>query len=259
MNTPRGTLVALAIVTGAAVAAPLLVYHNTQARWREYEQTLQDQAQKCVRLSDENRRLSNLLAITSTSADSQENVREVMRLRGEIGQLHRQIGTETNQTMNETRAVAEAPSSKPQAPDPQKVQAYWPRTQLGFAGQADPVSALQTALWAMSRGDGPALAASVTPKARMRLARADWNEHGESSQEIAASASKIAESLNPASGFYLVGQKFASTDEAVLDVFFEGEGKTRKFSIKMVEGEWKFSAMGRAGYDDDEIGDGVWP
>jgi len=247
------------VVIAASVAVPLFMYCNTQAKWHKHEQALQEQMQRCARLAEEIRRLSDALSNPKPSAASQEEIRELMRLRGEIGQLHWQIATEIKQTILESRGIGESASSNPQVPDPQMVQAYWSRAQLGFAGQADPVSALQTALWAMSRGDGPTLAATVTPRAKMRLARADWNEHGESSQEIAASAAKIAESLNPASGFYLLGQKLASADEAVLDVFFEGEGRTRKFSMKKVEGEWKFSAMGRAGYDDDEIGDGVWP
>ena len=249
---------ATGIVLAASVAVPLLIYRNAQTRWRECEQALQDQAQKCARLAEENQRLSDVVAHKENSSTSQKDVLEVMRLRGEIGRLRQSI-KEANQRGGEARTAAEDPCSKPQSPDPQAVQAYWPRGQLAFAGQADPVSALQTVLWAMSRGDGPTLVASVTPKAKMRLSRADWNEHGEEAQEIAASASKISESLSPASGFYLVGQKFASQDEEILDVFFEGEGKTRKFSIQRIDGEWKFNAMGRAGYDDDDIGDGVWP
>ena len=240
------------------MAAPLLVYHSAQGRWRGCEQALQEQAQKCARLSEENQRLSDALANMENSRASQKDVLEVMKLRGEIGRL-RQTIKETSQRVGGPGTGAEDSSSKPQAPDPQTVQAYWSKAQLGFAGQADPVSALQTALWAMSHGDGPTLAASVTPRAKQRLAREDFNEHNEPAEEIATSAANIAESLSPASGFYLIGQKFPSADEAVLDVFFEGEGKTRKCSIKKVDGEWKLNAMGRAGDDDDEIGNGVWP
>jgi len=258
LKPSKPKVIALVIVAGASVAAPLLVYHNAQRKWREREQALEGQAQKCACLTEENQRLSDALTHKENLAGSREGVLEVMRLRGEIGRL-RQTIKETTQRTDGTRTGAEDSSSKPQAPDPQTVQAFWSREQLGFAGQADPVSALQTVLWAMSRGDGPTLALSVSPRAKTKLARADWNEHGELAQEIAASAEKISESLSQASGFYLVGQKFASENEAVLDVFFEGEGKTRKFSMKKLEGEWKFSAMGRAGHDDDEIGDGVWP
>jgi hypothetical protein len=59
----------------------------------------------------------------------------------------------------------------------------------------------------------------------------------------------MADSLNPSSGFYLVGQNLTSQDQATLDVYFEGEGKTRKFALKKIGGQWKF----------DNLGEGVWP
>jgi hypothetical protein len=222
---------------------------------------LSRQAQKLADLTAENQRLSNLLRQANGSgapeSASKEELRDLLRLRGEVGQLRQRVAEMKSQP--ESPGAASEQSRSLATPDPQTIQAYWPRSQLGFAGQADPVSALRTVLWAMSRGDGPALAGSVTPEARKRLAREDWNEHGESAEEIAASAAKIAESLSPSSGFYLVGQKLASANESILDVFFEREGRTRKFSIRKVEGEWKFNAMGRAGWGDDEIGNGVWP
>jgi hypothetical protein len=129
------------------------------------------------------------------------------------------------------------------------VRAYWPKTQLAFAGYADPASSLETALWAMSRGDPGVLAASVTPEARAKLAREQWDNHGTPDEEIATSTKKIADSLNPSSGFYIVGQNLISQDQAILDVYFEGEGKTRQFAMKKIDEEWKF----------DELGKGAWP
>ena len=60
---------------------------------------------------------------------------------------------------------------------------------------------------------------------------------------------KIADSLSPSSGFYLVGQDLGSQDQAILDVYFEGEGKTRKFALKKIGADWKF----------DNLGNGLWP
>src|ERR1035437_9321473 len=102
------------------------------------------------------------------------------------------------------------PSLAPTPPDPQTVQAYWPKAQLASAGYADPAAALQTALWAMSRGDPDALAASVTPEARSKLTREQWLKHGPPEEELAAATRNIADSLSPSSGFYLVGQNLVS-------------------------------------------------
>jgi hypothetical protein len=66
--------------------------------------------------------------------------------------------------------------------------------------------------------------------------------------------------LAPASGFYISGQKLASPDRTIFDVYFEGEGKTRKVALKKIGNEWKFEALGRAGDSEEDPGNSrVWP
>jgi hypothetical protein len=69
----------------------------------------------------------------------------------------------------------------------------------------------------------------------------------------AASARSIADSLAAASGFYINGQKLASPDRTIFDVYFEGEGKTRKVALKKIGNEWKFDALGRAGASEEDL------
>ena len=61
------------------------------------------------------------------------------------------------------------------------------------------------------------------------------------SEEVAAHYRRIGELLYPptTTGISLVGKKLNSPDEAVVDLYYEGEGKTRKFVLRRVEGEWK--------------------
>jgi len=246
-----------AIIMGAVViagvATPWAVQHRDQLRWRENNEAARRQAERLAELSAENRRLSNMAAQTEGSLPNDQS-RELLRLRGEIGPLRQSVSEirklrVTNQQLLAGQANPENPSRAPSAPDPQTVRAYWPKTQLAFAGYADPASSLETALWAMSRGDPGVLAASVTPEARAKLAREQWDNHGTPDEEIATSTKKIADSLNPSSGFYIVGQNLISQDQAILDVYFEGEGKTRQFAMKKIDEEWKF----------DELGKGAWP
>ncbi len=116
------------------------------------------------------------------------------------------------------------------------ILAHWPKGQLAFAGYADPASALETALCAMSRGDINLPAASVTPEAKRRMTREDWVgvEHGSPADEIAASTRSIADSLSPSGAFYLVSQKLTPPDQAILDVYLGGEGNTRKFVLEKI-------------------------
>jgi hypothetical protein len=238
----------------AGVAAPLAVRHSAQVKWREQDELLRQQTGRWAELSAENQRLSNLVAQAESASLSKEQFLELLRLRGELGQLRQTVSEiaklrATNQQLLAGRANPEAPSRAPAPPDPQTVRAYWPKAQLALAGYADPAAALETALWAMSRGDATALAASVTPEARSKLLREEWLQHGPPEEELAAATRNIADSLSPSSGFYLVGQDLVSQDEATLDVYFEGEGKTRKVALKRIGNEWKF----------DNLSNGAWP
>jgi hypothetical protein len=246
-----------AIVGGvviASVAAPWAVQHSAQVKWRERNELLRQQTGRWTELSAENQRLSNLVAQAESSALSSEQFRELLRLRGELGPLRQTVSEiaklqVANQQLLAGRTTPAEPSRAPAPPDPQTVRAYWPKTQLALAGYADPAAALETALWAMGRGDATALAASVTPEARSKLTREKWFQHGPPEEELAAASRNIADSLSPSSGFYVVGQDLLSQDQATLDIYFEGEGKTRKAALKKIGDEWKF----------DNLGNGAWP
>lgn len=151
---------------------------------------------------------------------------------------HRELST--NQKPLAPPANSQAPLRPPSAPE--HFLAYWPKNRLAFAGYADPVSALQTALWAGSRGDPDAVVASVTPEVKSELTKENWNDHGPPADELAASAKQIAVSLSPATGFYVVRQKLTSEYEAVLEVYMDGRGETRKFTLKKINGEWKLQS-----------------
>ena len=241
-------------VVAASVASPWVLQYSQRAKARDRDEILRRQAGRVTQLSAENQDLSNRLAQARSSALAHDQLRELLRLRGEIGPL-RDAASEAARLRVENRPPPTArtgpdePSPTPAAPDPRTVRAYWPKTQLNFAGYADPQSALKTALWAMTRDDPEALAASVTPEAKSALAREKWFDHGPPAEEIAAATKKIADSVNPSSGFYVVGQDLVSPEQSVLEVYFEGEGTTRKFALLKIGEEWKF----------DHLGDGSWP
>jgi RNA polymerase sigma factor (sigma-70 family) len=87
-----------AAVAVAGLSIPLLKQHQALAKLRQENSALRLQADGLGRLAAENARLSNLLA-QPTQPDAQSQTRELLKLRGEIGQLKRQL--------------AEAPKTKP--------------------------------------------------------------------------------------------------------------------------------------------------
>jgi hypothetical protein len=56
-----------------------------------------------------------------------------------------------------------------------------------------------------------------------------------------------------------VGQKLTSADQAILDVYFDGEGQTRKFALEKLGAERKLRAIGDAGAEEGDLGAPVWP
>jgi hypothetical protein len=258
-----GVVVAL---VAASILAPLAIRHRAEAGQRDRETQLRLQDSRLSELTAENLRLSNLIVRTESSAFPPAETRELLRLRGQIGPLRQAAVEVSNQVVRNQRwaaalSNAAASTPTPSAPDPRIVQAYWPRAQLGFAGYSDPAAALRTTLWAMTQGDTNILAGSVTSEVKAKMLKEDWTQHGTAAEELAASTKRILDSLQPASGFYVVGESALSPDQAVLDVFFEGEGRTRKFAMKKVGGEWKFNALGLAGAANSDVHPGfsVWP
>src|SRR2546426_9036652 len=160
-------------IMAASVAAPLLVQHYARVQWREREALLRQQSEQLAELSAQNKHLSNLVAQTNSSCLSSDQFSELMKLRGEIGRLRQAASEVARFQAAHQQLLAASKDSEPQAgpalPDPQTLVAYWPKTQLTSAGYADPTSGLRTALWAMSRNDPSALAASVTPETRAEL------------------------------------------------------------------------------------------
>lgn len=232
---------------------PWAIHHRYQNTLREQKESSKHRAERLAELSSENERLAELVARIGNASRSNEEVRELLRLRGEIGQL-RQAVEETDRLrlycqLAAARATTAEQSRTSSAPDPQTVLAYWPKNQLSAPGYADPSSALETTLLAVIRGDSAALVASVTPEAKAKLTRENWFNHKAPADEVATSTKQMAESLNPSTGFYVVGQNFLSQDRAILDVYFDGEGRTRRVALQKIGDAWKF----------DNLGNGAWP
>jgi hypothetical protein len=148
----------------ASAAAPLLIQRHAKVQWIEREALLRQQAVQLAELSAENKRLLNLVAHAGSPSLSSDQFRELMKLRGEIGQMRKDASEAARLKSANQQLLApsgdSAPSSDPSLPEPQTVLAYWPKAQLTSAGYAEPTSGLRTALWAMSRNDPKALATS---------------------------------------------------------------------------------------------------
>lgn len=251
-------------VVGVSAVVPFAIWRRGQVRWADREAVLRQQTELLEKLSAENQRLSNLVSQTGNVRSlTKEELEELLKLRGEFIPLHQAAAeTERLRTENEKLEAARAKAQEASMPDPSTVRAFWPKDQLAPAGYADPISALETTLWAMNRGDTNALWASVTKEAGNKLTRVGWNNRRSPGVELSNSTWIIEESLRPSKGFYVVGERNPSPDWVILDVYFAGEGMTRKVGMKHVDGAWKFNALDRAGADGSDLTNGyggMWP
>jgi hypothetical protein len=121
MNATKVRIVILAVmVTGLVV--PLAIQRQSNAKLRAEVESLKEQVHQVDTLNTENKRLSNLLARTSTPTRPATNdqFRELMKLRGEVGTLRK--------TADEAAAVVAAKTNAPsilsgmtQSPEMQKM------------------------------------------------------------------------------------------------------------------------------------------
>jgi hypothetical protein len=195
-------------------------------------------------LDAENESLSNRAALALKDSPSTAQFRDLLKLRGEIGTL-RQASNETAKLKARNARLEErlTNSAPPMPPDPQKILAHWSKEQLLMAGYSDPISAVRTVLCATSHNDPNLYFDSVTPDTRKLLTREQWYNHGPAAEELASATQRFADSLESDTGFDVVGQSPPAEGKTTVEVYFEGEGRTRKFLMQQVSGDWKFDGL----------------
>ncbi len=67
--------------------------------------------------------------------------------------------------------------------------------------------------------------------------------------QMAAEGKILAAGLGPSIGFHIVDKQVKSSNEVILALSFDGEGKTRKFVMQRTGNEWKLADMLRPGQD----------
>jgi hypothetical protein len=240
-------LVGLIAVTG--IATSLVIRQSSQAKLREKTEASGQQAERIALLSAENERLSNLVThAASSQVLPPDQLRELLRLRGQIGLLRQTAGEQAQLQATNERLRAGLATSEQQLAEARAAPNFWPKEQLTFAGYADPEAALKTTLWAMKNGDLKAFLNCWASGPVVSTAFENLRQKGEA--EMAAEGKSLAENLAPSIGFHIVDKQVKSADEVILNLSCDGEGKTRKFLLQRVGSEWKLADMLRPGEDE---------
>jgi hypothetical protein len=224
------------------VAIWLAVGHQTRLRLGEENKALRQQLGQLAGLASENERLSNVVAQANRSQPlPDDQLRELLRLRGEVGIL-RQQGKELETLRNENRQVRAALESSLKTPNAGAAGAaatadYWPRDSWAFAGYASPDAALQTSVWAANKGDVKAFLGGTTGEIQKSV-----EEHIAGKSDSEASAELMADTGRLKS-VRVVNREVEGDDTVVFMTAFEAENgtETNKMVIKKIGNEWKLS------------------
>src|SRR5881396_3988322 len=102
MTTTKLKTAVISAIVIASVVTPLMVQQQAQARLRNQDGALRQQTDQLAKLQEQNERLSNLLAwANGFRSPSNDQLSELMRLRGEIGRLQTAVRELTRPKTNE--------------------------------------------------------------------------------------------------------------------------------------------------------------
>lgn len=235
MTALQKTLITTTLVL--AIATPLVMHYRVQKELRDqnasFHQQLQQQMDTVAQFQRDNDRLSKLIAQATNKSLSDEQFRELLRLRGEVGQLrNQQSDLEKLRTENRQLRAAQNAHTASLGSTPQD---YFPKESWSFAGYADPESTLQSSIWAMSKGDVRTLLAGIFPE---EVARMEKEFEGKSQDEIAAAIRSDTENMK---GFRILKKEAVSDDETLLTVFNDGKDEAAVIRFVRIGNDWKMA------------------
>jgi hypothetical protein len=235
----------LMLFAGVCVVASAMVTMEIERRWALEENgmsaDLQKQATQLAEASAKSARLSNVVTkMAAPSSLTPEQFRELIRLRNEVGQLHKlseeASALEATNVVLRDRAMSEQTLAAAKA-----LPNYWPKTQLAFAGFADPESAVKSLLTAMRDNDLKALTNCFDPAAGPNLAAAMERGDVDHATKEAMITGAMSEFLAGCEGFHVDNDSMTGPGEATITLSMDGEGRMQTFVLRKFGDEWKLA------------------
>jgi hypothetical protein len=240
----RLTQALVGVLAVGGIAASLVIQQAGRAKLSVQAEASRKRADQIAQLSAENESLSNLAArVGSPRGLPPDDLRELLKLRGQIGLL-REAAREQAQleTANQQLRAVQADYSEQQLAAARAAPNFWAKEQLTFAGYGDPEATLKSMLWAINSGDIKSFLACLAPGSEV-AAQLSAGLANKPEAELAALGKEMAGKLAPSIGFRIIRKQVNSADEVVLNLSFDGEGKTRRFVAKKAGSEWKLAGF----------------
>lgn len=236
------SVVCIVAVAGSGIGTALT--HQAWLRLAAEHQALEQQLGQMAELSARNAQLSLLLAKSPAPPTlPEEQNRELLRLRGEVGRLRQQTQElETARAENRQAHAAldrSQPGARTAAAKAAATADYWPQDSWAFTGYATPDAALQTSFWAANNGDLKALATSTTGKTQAMIEK---DLGGKSEAEAAIRA---MDEVLPIKSVRILNREPQGDDTVVLTAVMENPKEPQPANVKMIMkrigNDWKLS------------------
>ena len=242
MKSKSAVLSVICVAAVAGVAIWLAVGHQARLRLAKENKALRQQLSQLASLATENARLSNFVdRVSRAQSLPDEQLRELIRLRGEVGVLRLQ-SNELDKLREENRQARSALESNLKSTSVTAAEAtatadYWPRDSWAYAGYASPDAALQSSFWAANQGDMKTFMGGITGDI---LQKVQSDAEGKSEIEISAKARAEVASLQ---AVRVLSREVQADDTVVLTAEFQEESNTHtaKLLMKKIGNEWKLS------------------
>ena len=214
------------VVAGATTA--LVVQHQAQEKLRANNESLR---QQMTQLQTDNETLSNRLATAGNSQSlANDQLNELLKLRGEVGVLRRQLESQKTQAAQQSAPSKEAKTAR-LAPS-----AYISKDQLTNAGFDTPEAALQTWMHGFSTGNYDQAVSAMS--AQIQAATLNDPKDREGFEKA------FHEPASSIQGIQMIAKKIVSDEKVDLEVLIFQEGKAPEMGIQhMVKegGQWKYA------------------
>jgi hypothetical protein len=233
-------IVGLSAATG--VVMTVAVERRSAKQQVAQTERLKEQASRIAQAAAEKARLSNLVARVTTQTLSPEQLRDLLRLRKEVGELRQLEGKKaqleaTNARLREMERKSQETLARARA-----LPNYWPKDQLAFAGYAEPASTVRSLLTALKNGDLNAMLDCFDPAVAAEMEASMQQDLGDAAARQAAFKTMVDGYLAGSDGFHIVDQTMTNSNEVTIDLSYDGEGRVDKVVLKKTGNEWKLGS-----------------
>jgi hypothetical protein len=229
MTKSRLGVIAMLVVVG--MAAFLVI--QQQSKLREENRSLRQQIDQLAPLQAENEHLSNLLAqANNTQTLPSAQIIELLKLRGEVGSLRTQTN-ELGRLQSENQRLRSSMPKSNAGTLTTVTRESLLKESWAFVGYADPESAFQSAVWAMSQGDAKMFRASLAPGGGEFT---KWQDKPDTDL-----STSIKGEFEKVTAFKIIDKEAISDEVAILTVMAGGISDVGRFKLQRVGADWKLA------------------